>query len=177
MKKEDLIQEIAKAKVIVGDYNKIGHLFSDDEGKRTLAELNQTLGRIEMIMKASDIKELAHPKNKAIEKPMFGNKGCLVKIRPCGEEYGNKTYLGFLIGEIAVGSSVTIFDDKIQLNFSGHNPAIFVPELGKVIYGYESWWGQIKSEDELKQITNEDIDNVWYVKLMRKMAESKESKA
>lgn len=174
MNKEDLIKELTKAKEVTKDYGKFKHLFSEDEGERTLAELNKTLGRIEMLMKASDMKELAHPKNKALEKPVLGRSG-LVKIRPCAEEYGNKTFLGFLIGEIALGSSITLTDDKIQLNFSNHNPAIFVPELNKVIYGIESWWGEIESEDELKQITNEDIDNVWYVRLMRKMAEKKEN--
>lgn len=93
--------------------------------------------------------------------------GALVKVRPCGEEYGNKTYLGFLIGEIALGSSITTIDDKIQLNFSSYNPAMFVPELKKVIYGAGSWWSEIESEEELKEITNDDIENVWYVKLLQ----------
>ena len=45
------------------------------------------------------------------------------------------------------------------------NPAIFVPELGKIIFGMESWWGRIKSEEELKDITDGDIENVWHVKM------------
>lgn len=47
------------------------------------------------------------------------------------------------------------------------NPAIFVPELGKIIFGMESWWGRIKSEEELKDITDGDIENVWYVKMLK----------
>ena len=50
-----------------------------------------------------------------------------------------------------------------------HNPAIYVPELGKVIYGMESWWHAIKDEKELKDITDNDIDNVWYVKALKEV--------
>jgi hypothetical protein len=39
--------------------------------------------------------------------------------------------------------------------------------------GYESWWGQINSPEELKAITDVDIQNVWYVKALKEMAEKK----
>ena len=167
MNKQELIDEIKLAKEQLKDYNRFLDLLKDKEDpKGILTRLNRTIGRIEMLVEASNIKELAHPKNEALQKPVFGNTGALVKVRPCGEEYENKTYLGFLIGEIALGSSITTIDDKIQLNFSGHNPAIFVPELKKVIYGCSSWWSEIESEEELKEITNNDIENVWYVKML-----------
>jgi len=35
----------------------------------------------------------------------------------------------------------------------------------------ESWWDEIRSEEDFKRITDEDIQNVWYVKLMNQMAE------
>lgn len=44
------------------------------------------------------------------------------------------------------------------------NPAIFVPDLNRVVWGMESWWGPIESKEKLHQITDEDISNVWYVK-------------
>lgn len=167
MLKLELIDAISKAQEVTKDFAKLKHLFSDNDGERTLAELHRTLGQIGLLLAANESKDLAHPKNQAIKKPTFGTQGALVSVRPVGEEYKKKTYLGFLIGEIALGSSITMEDGKIQLNFSGHNPAIFVPELGKVIYGCESWWGEIESEAELKEITDEDIDNVWYVKLWK----------
>lgn len=168
MKKQQLIDELKSAQEQLKNYNRFLDLLKDeDEPKGILTRLNRTIGRIQMLIEANDIKELAHPKNKALQNPVFGKMGALVKVRPCGEEYGNKTYLGFLIGEIALGSSITTIDDKIQLNFSGYNPAIFVPELKKVIYGAGSWWSEIESEEELKEITNDDIENVWYVKLLQ----------
>ena len=109
---------------------------------------------------------------RAIQDPLFGGKmGDLVKIRPCAEEYQNKTYLGFLIGDASIGTQVAYNTETKELQFRHHrNPAIFVPELGKIIYGMESWWGKIKDESELSQITDEDIDNVWYyVKALKRM--------
>jgi len=167
MKKQQLIDELKSAQEQLKNYNRFLDLLKDeDDPKGILTRLNRTIGRIQMLVDANDIKELAHPKNEALQKPVFGKMGALVKVRPCGEEYGNKTYLGFLIGEIALGSSITTIDDKIQLNFSSYNPAMFVPELKKVIYGAGSWWSEIESEEELKEITNDDIENVWYVKLL-----------
>ena len=49
------------------------------------------------------------------------------------------------------------------------NPAIYVPELRKIVFGCESWWGEIQSPDEIKDITDDDISNVWYVKLVKAM--------
>ena len=101
--------------------------------------------------------------------------GDLVKIRPCAPEHKNKTFLGVYIGDIATGVGATLNpkDGVLGVHPAEHNPAILVPELGKLVFGYESWWGPIKSEEELKQITNDDIANVWYVKLWKQMFEEK----
>jgi hypothetical protein len=51
-----------------------------------------------------------------------------------------------------------------------YNPAIFVPELNDIVYGAASWWGEIEDEDELNDlITDDTIESVWYVKLLKKM--------
>lgn len=174
MKKDELLQEIISAKEQLKDYNKFIDILRDkDDPKGILTRLYRTIGTIEMLLKVQNIKELAHPNNTALQEPVLGKKGVLVKVRPCGEKYDNKTFLGFLIGELALGSSITLLEDKIQLNFSGFNPAIFVPELGEIIYGAGSWWSEIKSEQELKEITNDDIENVWYVKLLKESLSKK----
>lgn len=93
--------------------------------------------------------------------------GKLVKIRPCGKEYGDKTYLGFLLGDLPFMLYITHNPETLELSCSTTgNPAIFVPELGKIIFGMESWRGEIESEEELKDITDGDIENVWYVKML-----------
>lgn len=93
--------------------------------------------------------------------------GQLVKISPCGEEYGGKTYLGILLGDLPFEVGISFHHDDQKLHIGATtNPAIFVPELRKIIYGYESWWGKIESPEDLKDITPEIIQDQWYVKLL-----------
>lgn len=119
-------------------------------------------------LKFDDMKEIVY-KN---DNPIINQQNCgtLVKVRPCGNEYEKKTYLGILLGDIALNISHSI-DEKGIVTFERgrYNPAIFIPETRTIVYGCESWWGEIESEDELKQITDDDIENVWYVKMLKKM--------
>ena len=62
----------------------------------------------------------------------------------------------------------------LGINSTMNNPAIFVPELKKIIYGCESWWKTIRSVDEFSKISNEDINNTWYVKLLQSMDQPEE---
>lgn len=165
MSLEKLKEKLVEGKEQLKDYNRFIDLLRDkDDPKGILTRLSETIGQIGMLVDASEIKEFEHPKNKPLQK----GSGSLVSVRPCDEKYGEKTYIGFLIGELALGSSITITDDKkIQCNWSQYNPAIFVPELGEVIMGCASWWSKIKSIEELKKISDDDIENVWYVKLMK----------
>ena len=94
-----------------------------------------------------------------------------VRVRPCAKEYEDKTFFGIFIGDVPLSVSHKIDNQGVvTATRSMYNPAIFVPELNKIIYGIESWWGEINSEDELnKLITDELINNVWYVKLLKGM--------
>ena len=49
------------------------------------------------------------------------------------------------------------------------NPAIYVFDLQRIIFGAESWWGIIESPEELKDITDDDINSQWYVKALKAM--------
>lgn len=149
-------------------------LFSDDDGKRLLADIVQTCVQIRTLAKMSNIKTVGHPKGSPIRPALFGKTG-LVKVRPCGEEHEGKTYLGIHIGDVALGSSVSITDSEIVCGWSRHNPGIYVPALDKMVYGCESWWGEIKGPDDLKDISDDDIENQWYVKAIMAM-QSKEEK-
>ena len=98
------------------------------------------------------------------------NCGQLVKIRPCGKEYESKTYLGFFLGDLPFTLYITHDPETLELSCSTTgNPAIFVPELKKIIFGMESWWSGIESEEELRNITDDDIENIWYVKMLKEM--------
>ena len=129
-------------------------------------------------------------KSKYIEYPITVNKieidpikfdswgyktGMPVAVRPCDEEYEGKTFLGFYLGGLPIQNTVR-FNEKEGCLKVGTltNPAMFVPVIGKIIWGAGSWWSEIKSEDDLKQITDEDIENTWYVKLAKSMCKEKQ---
>ena len=102
------------------------------------------------------------------------NIGQLVKIRPCAEEYKDQTYLGILLGELPIGIYTQKKKDEIKELMFSYNPAIYVFELKKIIFGLESWWGKIQSVDEINDISDEDISNIWYVKILKEVEKQKE---
>jgi hypothetical protein len=129
--------------------------------------------------------------------------GSLAKVRPADPKYGDKTYLGLFIGEVALGSSARYADVRagetkvvipgkdmepdtnspsgedgkaLVIQWGHYNPAFLVPALGEVIYGAGSWWSPISKPEELRDITDEQIGDVWYVKALNEMAERAERK-
>lgn len=85
--------------------------------------------------------------NKPIDTSRLGHEeGSLVAIRPCAKEYNEKTYIGIYIGDLPI----------------------------QILYGCESWWKTIRSVDEFSKISNEDINNTWYVKLLQSMDQPEE---
>lgn len=92
-----------------------------------------------------------------------------VSIRPCAEEYNKKTYLGVLIGDVATSVSGKISNKELIVSPSMMNPAIYIPETNSIVYGFASWWGKIKSPDQLREITTNDINNVWYVAALKEL--------
>lgn len=96
--------------------------------------------------------------------------GKFAKIAPCGDEYEGKTFLGLYLGELPIGHSISHNSKTEELSVSFRtNPAIFVFDLNKIIYGIESWWSIIESEKDLKEIANADINNTWYVKVLNSL--------
>lgn len=103
-------------------------------------------------------------------KSLFNDIGTLVAVRPCNEKYQGKTFIGFLIGDIPVQPLISYDEKKQKLDISMFsNPCIFIPELKKLVFGYESWWTAIETEEDFKEITEKDIQNTWYVKLAKEM--------
>ncbi|UZS00238.1 hypothetical protein [Chondrinema litorale] len=173
-KTKEILDKIEKILEPIKQYDQFKYLFSEDKGEEILVNLISEIKSLRFMVLSTDIKDIAFPKERPVRDGWTGKAGTLVKVRPCADEYGDKTFIGFLIGEAALSSELEIKEDVIQLNHSQYNPAILVPEINKVIYGCESWWGKIKSVEELEEITDKDIDNVWYVKLLKKQLEDKE---
>lgn len=98
----------------------------------------------------------------------YGNVGKWVSIRPVTDNPDGKTYLGLLLGSFATGVSAQYYKEtqELVLSQAHHNPAIFVFELNRVVFGNDSWWAIIKDADQLRQITDQDINSVWYVRAL-----------
>jgi hypothetical protein len=157
---------------ILEDYGvgKTGQL--NENQVKAIGELFKLFSTLNWQIKFNNYKELKLEKDSPLD---IRGCGTPVKIRPCKEEYGNKTYFGVLLGDISLGLSASISDDgDVTVKHSWHNPAIFVPELKTVIYGMESWWGRIKSEEDLNELITDDvIKDCWYVKVLAAISSGK----
>jgi hypothetical protein len=117
-------------------------------------------------------KELKHADTKSIRPVKCGRA---VKVAPCAKEYGGRMYFGIMVGEVALSISHSIEKDVVTVSHSVYNPAILIPELGKIVYGMESWWGEIGSEEDLQSvITPETINKIWYMRLLMPFLEEGE---
>ena len=124
----------------------------------------------EELMKMAERRQMQYPitvDNIEFREPYSLYQPALVRVRPCGDE---KTYLGFLCGDMPNGQHASYDPQTRVLSVSMiSNPAIFVPDLMKVVWGYESWWSRIQSSEDIKDISDEHINSQWYMKLMRAM--------
>lgn len=114
---------------------------------------------------------IAGIENKKIDTNGIGHTcGTLCEIRPCGEEYEGKTYLGIYLGDLPIGIVSSYSEDTgVLSNRTMNNPAIFVPEIKKIVYGMGCWWREIQKIEDFKGISKEEIENVWYVQMMKNM--------
>jgi hypothetical protein len=99
------------------------------------------------------------------------NVGRFVAVRPCDEHLKNKTFLGIYVGDIALQAGVSFHPETgiLEVQHILHNPAIWVPELKRIIFGCGSWWEVLKAPEDLKQITDADIDGIWYVQALKSL--------
>lgn len=132
-------------------------------------------------MLGEDDLETAPPEPLLVKKiiggpPMYMESGpsrygtpCWVAIRPCAEDCKGQTYLGLYIGDLATGVTFRANSEMGVMSVcpAWHNPAIWVFDLNRLVFGMESWWGRIKTPEDMKQITNQDIENTWYVQALK----------
>lgn len=130
-----------------------------------------------------EVKEVVIQDN--IFKPSFaGRRFCFVKVRPCDtEKWPDGTYVGILLGDMPLGSWHHMYvPSEKKLTITAHgNPAILVLDKKTgapldIVWGAGSWWGPINSPEDLEDITDEDIENVWYVQAIKAMAEAEKAK-
>lgn len=88
-----------------------------------------------------------------------------VAVRPCDDECAGRTYLGVYLGEFPAEVCTSWSRSTgVLSNTAVGNPAIYVPELGRVVWGYESWWREVKDLSEIPDITDRDIESCWYMR-------------
>lgn len=120
------------------------------------------------LSKSFDLRAFAGPSGPAML-VRNGSSGRPVRIRPCDPELKDQTFFGIYLGDLALGIVYELNRESgiAHSRWSWHNPAIWVPSLGRIVMGSGSWWGIIRDEKDLKEITDETIRNVWYVKALR----------
>lgn len=124
-----------------------------------------------------ELRALVSTEAKPFVRPLR-DKNPLVSVRSCKDnhkaQHGDKTFLGLYIGDAALGAHVEIKGDEISCHLSQYNPAIYIPQLDEIIYGCECWWSTIHSEEDLTAISDQDIKDTWYVKLLANLYHQKQ---
>jgi hypothetical protein len=132
-----------------------------------------------------DLKETIEVEHIHVHAPLFNSsafgkygKFAFVKVRPCDEEkWPDGTYVGILLGDLPISWNFSYNTEIKKLMAQGHmNPCILVLDKKTgapidVVWGAGSWWGIIAGPEDLKDISDEDIENVWYVKAIKAMDE------
>lgn len=97
--------------------------------------------------------------------------GAWVAVRPCAEDARGKTYLGVYLGDLALGAGASFHraTGVLEIRLGHHNPAIWVPDLKRIVFGAESWWGVLEGPEDLRQISDADIQNIWYVQALKSL--------
>ncbi len=104
--------------------------------------------------------------------------GRWVAVRPCakpddlapdGKPIDGCTFLGVYIGDVALGSRASFHPQEgiLAPGPAHNNPAMWVPDLKRVIFGCGSWWRLLAKPEDLAAIKDVDIENVWYVRALR----------
>jgi hypothetical protein len=107
--------------------------------------------------------------------------GDLILMKPDNPEYEGKTYLGYFLGEIALGSTVKVDAISITSEFVRFSPVFYLPEIGRWFFGIDGWWSLIKQEQDFEKITLSNPDSSWYIELaksdIRRQFEKREREA
>lgn len=108
-----------------------------------------------------------------IKQSVFGYKtGNWVAVRVCNDSLKNKTFLGVYLSDLSIGAIVSFNQKNRKLTISDYsNPIIYIPDIKQLFMGCESWWKKIESPEDLKSITNADIENIWYVRALKELSE------
>lgn len=178
---EGLLQSIESCLAVCRKQIRLSSFFSSSPDELALANVVDDMGKLLWQLRFAKMKDLRLDRDKQhLFDQSLHSVGSFVAVRPCGKEYEKKTYLGILLGDFPMGVSYSLSKedpDVIEVKLAHGNPAMYVPSLKKTIFGCESWWHEIKQPDDLKDISDEDINSTWYVQALKAMDENKQENA
>lgn len=168
---EDLMQSIESCLAVCRKQIRLSSFFSSSPDELALANAVNDMGKLLWKLRFTKMKDLRlnWDKQYLFDQSIY-DVGGFVAVRPCGNEYEGKTHLGILLGNFPQGVSYSQSKedpDVIEVKLSHGNPAMYVPSLKKTIFGCESWWHEIKQPEDMKNITDEDINSTWYVQALK----------
>lgn len=173
---QELIDTLQNGLEIFSSFTKIIDEDMSDPELMSKGMIVRSLRDILSKLRASNLTEVSFACPKCLNQENHCHIGKPVAVRPCDAEYEGKTFLGIYLGEFPAVSGWSINRDEPQKMIVTpclNNPAIFVPSLRKTIFGYESWWREIKNPEKIDQITDTDIDSAWYVQLAKSLCDPK----
>lgn len=172
---EELKQQLQHFLDITEDFSGFRSLFSENSAEKSIAQMRQTIRQIQAFVAISEFKEVEFRGRGEAITPSE-RTGSFVRVKPVGDRFEGRTFLGIYLGDVAVAPSLAINQEEklIAPEWGRRNPGILIPEEHTVVYGYESWWGFLKSPEDLEAITDADIESVWYVQALKQLMKKKD---
>lgn len=144
-----------------------------DNGFSLRDNLEITLAMLlENIYTMNSIKDIEFDSSMSIYSYYKNNS--IVEIRPCEDKYQGKTYLGVLLGNFPQSVKGKIDNGILKISANMHNPLIYIFETNSLVFGSDSFWRKIKNVEDLNNITEDEITNTWYIKLLKEILQKKD---
>jgi len=157
---EQVREDFKKMKALIDRHMTIERLFSSNVEDQFIKEFYKMSTQILALANTIEARSVENKFGDILETDK--NCGRLVKVR-LAQKGEVKTHLGVYLGKIPT-TSFTDYDPTTQIvtvKPSMKNPMMYVPDLGRIVFGFESWWGFIELEEAktFSPITQEDIQN------------------
>lgn len=148
----------------------VSDTFDSDTATALALGISETLHELELLLSGYRVRKVVVEPSFVLKEAASRGCGRLAAVRPAGSD---KTHVGVYLGLIPFSAEVRITRDTVTAGLGRGNPAFFVPSLKAVVFGYESWWHFIEKREDMRDITDPDIENIWYVRELNKLMEDR----
>ncbi len=161
---KDLLVDAALLKQIEDNWKRIGIGLSDNFEMAMVRVLNK-------LWKINNVKEVEFDEEFALYNRYKNIQ--LVEVNPCATEYENKSFIGLYLGDFPQSVCGSYEEDKFIIKPTRSNPLIYIPDTNTVVFGSNSFWRKVEKIEDFKGISKEDIENTWYIKLLKDIRSEK----